>query len=82
MTTRTVPAGEMPDAVTNTTTPRDELGRLIEHGKRYHAPVIGLVKVHYEVDEDQFYFYRPGEPNHQQPVSLLPPQKEPWVLID
>lgn len=80
--TRTIPANELPDGVTCPTTPRDDRGRMIEHGKRYHAPVIGMVKVHYDVDEDQFYFYRPSNPEHQQPVNLLPPQTDPWVRVD
>lgn len=82
MTTKTIPPLELPDAVTNTVTPRDQHGELIQHGKCYYVAKIGVVKVHYEVELDEFFFYWPASPEKSQPVSMLPEQTEPWILHD
>lgn len=81
MSTQTKPANELPDAITNQRIPRDQNGDVITHGARYRVPLVGLVQVHYDVDQDEFYIFRPTSPDKRQPINMLPPQREPWFLI-
>ncbi len=82
MTTKTKPACELPDAITNTAIPRDEDGRVIEHGMSYIVDGLGLLRVHYDFDVDEYYVHRVMPPGKRQPVSMLPPQTKAWRRID
>ncbi|QDT07967.1 hypothetical protein K227x_63970 [Rubripirellula lacrimiformis] len=81
MTTKTLPPTDLPDAITNNRVPRDQHGDLIKHGGRYLVPNLGRVEIHYDVDADEYFFFRPGRPDQQQPVSMLPHQTQSWELV-
>lgn len=82
MSTKTVPACELPDASPNEFIPVDETGNPIEAGCRYIVPGFGRAETFYEIDEDEMYVFPANDPAKRQRVDMMPPQETPWQRID